>query len=1136
MSDSHAQEERDPPGRAEEAERPLVLRLLGPWQARLHGQPVRPLRTRKGQWLLAQLLLQKGRAVQREWLAGLLWPESATAQSLFNLRRSLTDLRHALGGEADRLQSPTPRTLCFDLTDANIDLLDFDEAMACGDARSLERAVRLYRGPLLPECCEEWIIPERMVREQAYLTALETLATEARARADPGAAAAYLRQALAVDPLQESAQQALMEALVARGDEAAALQVYHDYRRLVRRQARTDPGAAITGLFEQLRARHGQGSVPAALVSDPSPLTPRLTPDPSPPAPPPFHLPHPISSFVGRRQEVLEITGRLATERLVTLTGPGGVGKTRLAIQAGVELREEYPDGVWFVDLAGLAEPALVTQAVAQVLGIREEMGRPLTDVLLDAVGPRRLLLILDNCEHLLDAAARLAEWLLEGCPALRLLATSRQSLGLTGEVVWRVPSLSLPAVVDGGWLIVDGPAKTAPALSGPSTPPASRVPDHPPSTLLESEAIRLFVERGLAADRAFALTEQNAPAVAEICRQLDGIPLAIELAAARLKLLGVQQIADRLADRFRLLTEGSRTAAPRQQTLRAAMDWSYDLLAEPERVLLRRLSVFAGGFALEAAEAVVSGQWSVASGQDSAVGDAGPSSTGLTTDHWPLTTDVLDLLARLVDKSLVQAEEAEGERRYRLLETVRQHARERLGAAAEAAGAPARHRDWFTALAERGEAELEGPEQEVWLQRLEAELDNFRAALEWGLKAVDGGWWLVESGAASAKANQPLPELTTIHHPPSTVLRLAGALWRFFYMRGYVTEGRLWLERALAASPAERSAARAKALHGAAVLCHEQGEHAAARGFEEESLALRRELGDPHAVAAALDQLGHIVNAQDDYERAQALFEESLALRREVGDRSGTAASLNALGYMALFYGDYARAEALCGESLALRRELGDRWGMAYSLEFLGQMALDQGDGERALGWIWECLELRRQLGDRRGTAAAVMNLARAYRERGHLEGARAQYEECLRLWQELGSRAGTASCLGQMAMLACDQGDCERATALFQESLRLRLETGPHLGMIWNLEGLAAVASAQGQPARAMRLLGAAEAARELLGSRVVAGMQALNERTAAAARAALGGAAFAAARAEGRALTLEEAVHLALENAPG
>jgi predicted ATPase/class 3 adenylate cyclase len=617
----------------------------------------------------------------------------------------------------------------------------------------------------------------------------------------------------------------------------------------------------------------------------------------------PHNLPVQLTSFVGRGREMAEVQRLMGGARLLTLTGSGGVGKTRLALQIATKLLVHQRDGVWLVDLGPVADPALVPQAVAAVLRVREQAGRALVETVIDTLRAKRVLLVLDSCEHLVTACAELVGALLSRCPELAILVTSREVLGIAGEQTYRVPPLALP---DGQHAVLLG-------------------------QLLHYEAVQLFMDRARAVRPDFAVTEANARAMAQVCRRLDGIPLAIELAAARVKVLTVEQIARRLDDRFRLLAGGSRMALPRQQTLRAAKDWSYELLSETERAVLRWLAVFAGGWSVEAAEAVCT-----ADGTDEGA--------------------ILDLLMHLVDKSLVVVEEQDGEVRYRLLETIRQYARDKLVEAGDVVAVRDRHRAWYLALAEGAEPELWGTAQSQWLTRLEAEHDNLRAALEWSL----------ETGA------------------PETSLCLAGALWKFWEVRGYLSEGRRWLERALAASGAPSPAARAMACAGAGVLARHQGEYDRARALLDEGLALCRAHDDRRGIAAALNNLGVVARRQGDFDRASALLKESLAIRRELGDDHGIASSLNNLGVLARHQGQYGSAIALLEECLALRRELGDKQGIANTLNNLGHAVRKQADLIRALALLREGLILDQELQDKAGIAFGLEGLAAVACEQG--------------------------------------------------------------------------------------------------------------------------------------------------------
>jgi predicted ATPase/DNA-binding SARP family transcriptional activator len=1158
---------------------------------RLQGHPLPPLRSQKSQWLLALLALQRGRAVQRAWLAGTLWPESSDRQAAFNLTRNLSDLRRALGPTARRLEAPTSRTLRLDLVGVKADVLIFDEAIAAGDPPSLAKAVALRRGPLLQGCTEEWVLPERLAREEAYLAALERLAAEARAEGDLAAAAHHLRQLVAVDPLRESAQRALMELLAAGGGFAAATQVYREFRLLLHRELNAAPDPETDAAFRQIRAAARQKL--SAISDQPSATTAALADgrgliaegssrarDAAPAAEPraapgagPARLPRPLTRLVGREAEVRRLRELLrggvgcSGTRLITLTGPGGVGKTRLAIQVAAECvgdsEAPWADGVCFVDLSALRDPALIPQAVAAALAVRERAGGSVSEALEELLRVKALLLVLDNCEHLLDAAARLAERLLEGCPALRLLATSRQSLGLTGEVVWRVPPLSLPVLVDGQWSGtreaggVDGPATSATywSRSGPLTPPASRVPDYQLSTLLHSEAIRLFVERGMAADRTFTFTEQNAPAVAEICRRLDGLPLAIELAAAWLKTLSVEQIAARLDDRFRLLTSRSPTAPTRQQTLRAAVDWSYDLLSAAERLLLQRLSVFAGSFTLEAVEAVCGEQVdgrSLMAGTRLRVGPEGPEPStppaARVPDHQRSSHEVLDLLSGLVDKSLVSVEAGEEETRYRLLETVRQYAGEKLCEAGEAVAVERRHAAFYLCLAEEAAPYWRSADLAVRLERLDRERDNLRAALDRSVQAVDSGQWSVVSPAGlGPKADPSLPAPTTNHQPPTTAaelaLRLAAALAGYWEERRHLAEGRQRLAAVLGRAGVERrSAAGAAALEGASALALLQEDRSAADALLEESLSIRRERGERAGMAAALAHLARLTYLRDDFPAARVLYEQSLAIHQERGDRAGVAAVLAGLGHVARRLEEYSAARSLFTESLLLRRALGDRYGIAESLVGLANTASEQADVSSARALYEEALALRRELGDRTGVAQALADLASLYRQQRDYAGARRLREESLSLWRALGSGISVLHSLGALGHLAREQGEYGEARRYYAESLRMRQEVGDPYTIAQSLEDFAELAAAERQWRRMARLLGAAHAQREAVGKPLRPRERAEYDRWLTAARGGLEDRALAAAWAEGEAMVrppdgdLRRAIGYALQPGDG
>ncbi|HZO91795.1 MAG TPA: tetratricopeptide repeat protein [Chthonomonadaceae bacterium] len=799
----------------------------------------------------------------------------------------------------------------------------------------------------------------------------------------------------------------------------------------------------------------------------------------------PNNLPQQLTSFIGRETEIATVKGMLAASRLLTLTGSGGCGKTRLALQVAADLLEEYPEGVWLVELAAITDPALVPQTVAAAVRAREEPGRPLIETLANFLRPKSVLLLLDNCEHLVAACAQLAEALLRTCPKLRILATSREALGIPGERSWRVPSLALPD-----------------ALHLP-----------PREALAENEAVRLFAERAVTAQPSFALTERNAAAVAQICVRLDGIPLAIELAAARVKVLSAEQLAQRLDDRFRLLTGGSRTALPRQQTLRATIDWSYDLLSQAERTLLRRLSVFLGGWTLEAAEAVCADA-SHAPPRAAAMGAgehaAAPLEAGSRENAGgPVAAEaVLDLLSRLVDKSLVLVEEsAEAEARYRLLETVRQYSRDRLMESEEARDLRCRHRDWFLTLAEGAERRLRGPDQVAWLNRLAQEHDNLRMALEWCRAEEDAG---AEAG-----------------------LRLAGALWRFWRVRGYLSEGRERLEAALAqASASERTAQRAKALYGLAALAWGQGDYTSARAYFEECLGIWRALGDKEGIASVLNGLGLLATDQQDYVAARALYEESLALFQELGNKPGLALLLSNLGLVAWHLGDYAEARALTERSLALHRAIGDKGGIALALTNLGVILRDQGDYAASQTYHEESLALFRELGNKQGIAHALMSLGNLAYIREDFATAGPLYDQGLTLFQELGDKPHIAFSLGNRGNIARQNGQYDEAAALYRQALAIWRELGHKQGQSGLLQEIGRLALARGQAEEAAQLFGAAEGLREAMSEKLSPYEIAAEEEAKESLRACLGEEACAAAWAQGRILSAEQSYLYALQ----
>jgi len=620
-------------------------------------------------------------------------------------------------------------------------------------------------------------------------------------------------------------------------------------------------------------------------------------------------LPPQLTSFIGRERELGEVVRLLQRSRLLTLTGPGGIGKTRLAFEVAAHLQDEYADGVYAVELAPLMDPKLVTQTVASAVGVYERAPRPIGETLSEALANRQLLLVLDNCEHLVEACAQLVYGLLRSCPALRLLATSREPLGIAGEHVLRVPTLSLP---------------------------------EQPSQVAESEAGRLFVERAQAAMPGFTIDERNADSIARLCRRLDGIALAIELAAAWLPVLSVEQIVERLEDALKLLVLGNRAAPPRHQTLRGTLDWSYRLLSQPEQQLFDRLSVFAGGWTLSAVEAVC----------------AEEEEEGIDRQS------VLNQLAELVNKSLVVAEVGSTRSmRYRLLEPVRQYARERLADAWDADAVRRRHAAFFVEVAEAAEVELGGADREIWLEYLDFEHDNMRAALAWA-----------ESGAGD----------------PEIALRIAGALSRFWAIRGHLHEGLGWLESAQKLEAGVPSA-RAKALSGAGWLALLQGDRTSARRDLQASLSLARQLHDTSGIAETLKNLGRVALEDGDVQLARACFTESLSLSRAMGYRWTIAFALTGLAQVAVIDAELQRARVLFEQALVAYRGLDSPRHVAVTLSNLAAVVVEEGDEAHAQALYADALALVKVTGDRAGLTHLLEGFAGLARRRG--EAARAEY-----------------------------------------------------------------------------------------------------------------------------------------------
>jgi non-specific serine/threonine protein kinase len=759
------------------------------------------------------------------------------------------------------------------------------------------------------------------------------------------------------------------------------------------------------------------------------------------------NLPIPLTSFIGREKEIALIRQRLAGHRLVTLIGAGGIGKTRLSQQVASQLLGEYADGVWLVELASLSDPALVPQTVGAVFGIQQGTNRALIETLIQFLRAKTILLILDNCEHLLDACAQLADKLLKNCPNLKILATSREALGIIGEALYQVRPLTIPEIHR---------VETIEQLN-------------------DYESIRLFDERAQLVQMDFALTQENASSVVQICSRLDGIPLAIELAAVRVQMFSAEQIASQLNECFHSLTGGSRTALPRHQTLQASIDWSWHLLYDPEQIALRRLSVFAGGFTLEAAEQVCAG--------------AGIESR-----------QVMSLLSQLVTKSLVVPnQESGGERRYRLLETIRQYARERLVESGEEESIRSRHLKFFTQLSKNAEPALRGHEQLEWYARMTSERDNIRSALEWAEKMdVQAGLWI------------------------------SGSLWRFWEDLD-LREGERWLEKFLD-MPESRNhpEARAKALYAYGIILYLTEQYTRMRGIVEECLSLYQTLGDPRGEADGLIVTGRYRFATNDTVQADELTHQALKLSEELGDVWRQAFMLGHLGWGS--GNDYQQQISYFKKAISLFRKAGDFRELQEYLGTLGNREMMGGDIESAQEHLAEAMQLS-QNPYFKGAMHYLSALGRLEAVKGNFETARALIEKSITHAIELGNRNHYLWDRAQLGHVLVQQGPSPEARKIFIETAQEFLKDGNIVGVCYSLEGMAALFVETDKSAVAARLIGWADAIREKINDlRPLLEQQAV-DKIIAACVAEMGEAAFSDAYEEGQRMTMDEAVSYSL-----
>ncbi len=1028
----------------------LELAFLGSLDIKLDGQPV-AIPPGKSLALLAYLAVT-GTAHTRDSLAALFWPESDTTHARNSLRSSLWKLNQS--GLADWLEAdPSQISLrpgfsldvtAFRLAADQAFKHDHNQGSRCPECLDyLSQAASIYQGDFLKGFSlkdslefDDWQVFQAEDLSQSHSQVLERLVQQLILAGELEPALGYARKWANIDPLHEPAQRALMRLYLQTGKREMALKRYRNLKQQLHEELGVEPELESRQLYLDIQKKEWRAETSGPIGGNGHEIETR-----------PLHnLPAQLSSFVGRSKEsaqilsILKEAGPGGAQRLITLTGTGGSGKTRLALQIASQLLDSY-SGVWVVQLAGLNDPELVPRAIVASLDLPEQPGRSVTETLIHILRARvRVLLVLDNCEHLLPACARLANRLLEECPQLQILATSIQALGITGEVIWPVAGLSLP----------------------PTLYDWAELPR-------QSEAVQLFVDRTRQVRPDFELNERNAPVIAQICKKIDGLPLAIELAAARMQMFSVEDLEKRLEDRFQLLRTSSSVVVERHQTLQAVVEWSYNLLSQAERSLFKQLSVFRGGFRLEAAEAIFEGD---------------------------RKAPVFELLASLIEKSMVTVEpDPEGRTRYQILATLQQYGQTLFDSDDEQRNVQRRHAEYYARLAEETEPELHGPNQLVWLERLEADLDNLRAALGWSAE-----------------------------NDPQLGIRLASALWWFWITRGYFREGREWFEQLLELTNGSKEEAfHARAYTRYVWINYFYGDGDTFSRTAEQALRRTREAGAPEDRAAALMMASASKNYTPEAMSSIHMLEEALSIYRETGDKWGTSYALRGLSdFTNSRLRAYQQARSFGLEALSISKELGDLRGIARSLLILGNIENNLGNWMSAENYYQESLSIVRRLKDRIGSAILLSNLGDIAKDQKDYEKATRLQEECLQIHLEINTEDEISATLATLAELALiqkqfdkaydlcqesikiadqikrktfriypltilagvyrEKGDYAAANAALQEALQRAYEISPAYVLVsWALDGLAQLALALDKAERAASLFGAMQAIRE-------------------------------------------------------
>jgi predicted ATPase/DNA-binding SARP family transcriptional activator len=901
----------------------LALHLLGAFEATVDEKTLAGFKTEKARALLIYLATERSRAHRRQSLVGLLWPDYPEKYARANLRQVLTNLRQVLGDN----ENPMPfilvegETIQFNPeSDFRLDVVDFERLAAVNDVADLESALALYRGSFLdgfslkdsPEF-DHWTAVLRERYQRMASVVLGRLGEHCEHSQDYEKALGYARKRLELEPWQEAAHRQLMKLLALNGKRPEALAQYETCRKALKSELGIEPSAETVKLYESIRDSQ--------------------LPEPWPTKAHPNNLPTQLSRFIGRQQECNQVKGLLSHNRLVTLIGPGGVGKTRVAIKVAEEVLTEYTYGVWYVELAPIADPDLVPQTVSTALGLRIDQGSTIIDLLLQYLKKKNILILLDNCEHLVEPCAVLVNHLVQACSELKFIVSSREALGVPGEAVYRMPSMTLPDIQK----------------------------QQNKESLMQCEAVELFLDRACGVMPGFEITDSNASVIAQICRRLDGIPLALELAAVRLDMLTPEQLFHRLDHVFRLLSGGARMALPRQQTLRATIDWSYQLLLEQERLLLLRLSVFAGGCTLEGMETICSGN-------------------GFDED------EIFELLVSLVNKSLVGVDQSQSqEARYWLLETVRQYAREKLYDSGESASLRDRHLAYCVQFAETGYRMLMTDKRLVWTKRLTMELDNLRAAVDWAYMGGEN----FESG-----------------------LRIAAALgFRFMLFQGYLEEAARWIRTGLAAVDSAKIAGllRVRALIALEWLFRfSHGFTEEGSALLEEAIQLCRNIGSqakPERVIA----LGALANYKSGLYDAVPLWDEALEIAPDL-DREYIWIHANLLNEIATKELSLGNLNAACQYAEAELRLFGpegctDRWSSAFAYNILANCESFQGKKSESRVHRLKALALHQESGDNVGFASAYCGLAIQLIRQREFEIAVYPNDQAMRTWHLVGN-----------------------------------------------------------------------------------------------------------------------------------